>query len=117
MKTTTYKNLTLLELDAEGSLLGADLHVNDVLGEAFGTEATIIVVPVGRIAPAFFELRSGIAGDVFQKMQNYGRRFVVVGDIAAQLAQSKSLRDFVGETNRIGNHLFVPDREALLARL
>lgn len=117
MKTTTYKDLTLLELDAEGSRLGADLHVNDVLGEAFGVEATVIVVPVSRIDPAFFELRSGIAGEIFQKMQNYGRRFAVMGDIAALLAESKSLRDFVGETNRIGNHLFVADREALLARL
>lgn len=117
MPTTTYKNLTLLEFDPEGPKLGADLAVNDLLGDAFSVDAEVIVVPVSRLAPDFFELRSGIAGDIFQKMQNYHRRLVVLGDIAAEVAASKSLHDFVYETNRVGNHLFVPDREALLARL
>lgn len=117
MPTTTYKSLTLLEIDAVGARLGAELAINDLLSDAFSVDAEVVVVPVSRLAPDFFELRSGLAGEVFQKMQNYQRRLVVVGDISTEVAASKSLHDFVYETNRVGNHLFVPDREALLARL
>ena len=117
MKVTTHNNLTLLELDAAGPALGSDRDASDVLSEAFSADATVVVMPAERLDPSFFELRSGLAGGFFQKMQNYERRLVILGDIAAQTAASKSLHDFVFETNRHGNHLFAPDRETMLARL
>lgn len=117
MKVTTHNNLTLLELDAAGTALGSDRDASDVLSEAFSAEATVVVIPVERLDPAFFELRSGLAGGFFQKLQNYERRLVILGDVSAQTAASKSLHDFVFETNRHGNHLFAPDRETMLARL
>ena len=117
MKVTTHNNLTLLELDAAGPALGSDRDASDVLSEAFSADATVVVIPVERLDPAFFELRSGLAGGFFQKMQNYERRLVILGDISAQTATSKSLHDFVFETNGHGNHVFAPDRETMLARL
>ena len=117
MKVITHNNLTLLELDATGPALGSDRDASDVLSEAFPADATVVVIPVERLDPSFFELRSGLAGGFFQKMQNYERRLVILGDVAAQTAASKSLHDFVFETNRHGNHLFAPDRETMLARL
>jgi hypothetical protein len=44
-------------------------------------------------------------------------RLAIVGDISAHTANSKALRDFVGETNRIGHHLFAADLPALEAAL
>ena len=117
MMTTTQSGLALLEVDAEGPMLATEQDALDLIGETYGTEADIIVVPVSRLDPQFFELRSGMAGAFFQKLQNYQKRLVVLGDIATEVAASKSLHDFVFETNRVGNHLFVPDREAMLARL
>lgn len=117
MKVITHKDLTLLELDAAGPALGSDRDAADLLSEAFSADATIVVIPVERLDPTFFELRSGLAGGFFQKMQNYDRRLVILGDVSAQTAASQSLHDFVFETNRHGNHLFAPDREAMLARL
>lgn len=117
MKVTTDKDVTLLELDEQGPVLGSDRDASDVLSEAFSADATVVVIPVGRLDPAFFDLRSGLAGNFFQKMQNYERRLVILGDIAERVAASKALHDFVYETNRHGNHLFVPDRQTMLARL
>ena len=117
MTISDHNGMTLLDLEPNGPRLGGDLHVNDVLGDAFGADAEIVVLPVSRIDPAFFELRSGIAGEVFQKMEQYQRRLVVLGDVAAEVAASKSLHDFVYETNRRGHHLFVPTREEMLSRL
>ena len=117
MRTTTHNGTDLLELDATGPLLVTEQDALDLIGATYGTEADIIVVPLERLDPQFLELRSGIAGVFFQKLQNYQKRLVVLGDISAAVAASKSLHDFVYETNRLGNHLFVPDRETLLTRL
>ncbi|MBU1305548.1 MAG: DUF4180 domain-containing protein [Alphaproteobacteria bacterium] len=72
---------------------------------------------MSRLAPGFLDLSTRLAGEVFQKMEQYDRRLVIQGDIEADIAASKSLHDFVQETNRRGHHLFVPDRDSLLARL
>lgn len=117
MKVTRHSNLVIYELAPHGELLGGSMTATDVIGEAYEANPDIIAVPIERLAPDFLELRSGIAGEVFQKMEQYGQRLAVLGDIAAAVAESKSLHDFVYETNRRGHHLFAPDREALLARL
>jgi hypothetical protein len=117
MNVIRHNGLVICELPAEGGLLGGDLTAPDLIGEAYEADPDIIAVPTTRLAPGFFELRTGIAGEVFQKMEQYGRRLVVLGDIAAAITASRSLHDFVYETNRRGHHLFAPDRASLLARL
>jgi len=114
---TRHNGLVLFELSPAGGLLGGELSAPDVIGEAWEADPDIIVVPVGRLAPGFLDLSTRIAGEVFQKMEQYGRRLVVLGDIEAQVGSSRSLHDFVYETNRRGHHLFVPDHESLIARL
>ena len=110
-------NPDVMELDATGPLLGSEADARDILGEAFGTDAIIIVIPVERLDPQFLQLRSGLAGAFIQKLQQYERRLFIVGDITAAVAQSTALRDFVVETNRVGRHLFLPDRAALSVAL
>ena len=117
MSSVQHNGLTLLELPADGPLLATEQDAVDLIGEAYGPDADVIVVPVESFGAEFLDLRTGIAGIFFQKMQQYQRRLAVVGDISDAMAASRSLRDFVGETNRIGNHMFAPDRAALLARL
>lgn len=117
MNITRHKRLTICELPPQGGLLGSDLTGPDLIGEAYEADPDVIVVPVSRLAPGFLDLSTRIAGEVFQKMEQYGRRLVVQGDIAAEVAASKALHDFVYETNRRGHHLFVSDHNSLIARL
>lgn len=117
MKISVYNGLTLLEVGAEGTPLATDRDAADLVGEGFGAGADLVIVPVARFAPDFLDLKSGIAGIFFQKLQNYNQRLVVLGDIEAATAASTALHDFVYETNRHGHHLFVPDMAALKARL
>lgn len=114
---TARKGVNLLELPVDGPVLASEQDAVDLVGLTYGTDCSYVVVPTERLDPRFFDLSSRLAGAFFQKMQNYGLRLVILGDISKWVNESKSLRDFVGETNRIGNHLFVPDRQALLARL
>jgi hypothetical protein len=117
MNITRHKGLVICQLPPQGGLLGGDLTGPDLIGEAYDADPDIIVVPVSRLAPGFLDLSTRIAGEVFQKMEQYGRRLVIQGDITAEVAASKALHDFVHETNRRGHHLFVPDHESLIARL
>ena len=52
-------------------------------------------------------------GGFVQKLQNYGYRVAIVGDITPFTARSAPLTDFVRETNRRRHHIFVPTAEAL----
>lgn len=115
--TSNINGSVLLELPEEGPLLGTETDALDILGQTYGTEANIIVIPAARLLPDFLRLRSGMAGAFIQKLQNYGCRLVVLGDISAEMAASEALAAFVVETNRAGHHLFVSDRQALLDRL
>lgn len=115
--TSNINGLVAFELANEGPLLGTEADALDILGETYGTEASVIVIPLARLLPDFLQLRTGMAGAFIQKLQNYGCRLVVLGDISADVAGSEALAAFVVETNRVGHHMFAPDRQAMLQRL
>lgn len=117
MAIETVNGLKVFFIAAEGPALGSEQDALDLLGETYGTETDVMVVPSDRFAPEFFDLSTRMAGHFFQKLQNYQMRLVILGDLSPFMAASKALRDFVGETNRIGHHLFVPDRASLEAGL
>jgi len=106
-----------LVLDTEGPLLRTEDDARDVIQETFGTGIELAVVPVERLDPDFFVLRTGVAGVFVQKLVQYRLRLAVVGDITAQTAASDALRDWVREVNRGRDILFVADTAALEARL
>lgn len=117
MVTERFGDLELLMIDASGPLLGTEQDALDLIGATYGGEVGAVVVPVERLQPEFFDLSTKMAGLFFQKLENYRLRLVVLGDVSAACARSKALNDFVGETNRIGRHLFARDLAALSAAL
>ncbi len=106
-----------LVVDGDGPIVRDAEGGRQLVEEAMGERASVVAVSVSRLDPAFFELRSRIAGEVIQKVLNYGYKFAVVGDISAHIAASDALRDFVVESNRGHDILFVPDMEALADRV
>lgn len=55
------------------------------------------------ISEDFFNLRTGLAGDILQKYINYKMKIAIVGDFS--IYSSKSLKDFIYECNN-GNDIF-----------
>ncbi|WP_236634227.1 DUF4180 domain-containing protein [Caulobacter sp. X] len=106
----------ILFAPADGPPLGA-ANANDLLGEAWGVEADLVVVPIERLADGFLDLSTRIAGEVIQKFTNYRMRLAFIGDISAYTETSRSLRDFVFESNKGRQVWFLNDRAALDARL
>lgn len=72
-----------------------------------------MVLPKSAIDPAFFDLKSGLAGEVTQKLVNYNLKCAIIGDFSTEIAQSNALRDFIYECNQ-GNQIhFVPSKEEI----
>jgi hypothetical protein len=113
---STIAGLPALVLAASGPLLSSEDDARELIQQTFGTDVTMVVIPVGRLQPDFFVLRSGVAGKFVQKLVQYRVRLVIVGDITAKTVASDALRDWVREVNRGRDILFVPDRGALEAR-
>ncbi|PHD99048.1 hypothetical protein COF43_15045 [Bacillus toyonensis] len=55
------------------------------------------------ISEDFFDLKTGLAGDILQKFINYKVKIAIVGDFS--MYTSKSLKDFIYECNK-GNNIF-----------
>jgi len=107
----------VLWVDPAGDLISAPGQANDLIGDAWGAEATTVAVPVERLAASFFDLRSGLAGEIAQKLVNYRIRLAVIGEIGRYVEVSDALRDWVWESNRGDQVWFLPDAAALQARL
>ncbi len=57
-----------------------------------------IVISESSITKSFFDLKTGIAGEILQKFSNYQTKLAIVGDFSNY--NSKSLKDFIFESNK-----------------
>jgi hypothetical protein len=87
----------------------------DLLGNADYQGARRIVIHQSQLHPDFFELKSGLAGDILQKFSNYRMQLAIVGDF--HNISSKSLRDFIYESNKQGRIFFVGTLQDALEKL
>ena len=117
MRIDQHGDLRVLSLDTDGPPIATPADGAQLVGDAWAHDAQMVVVPASRLDPEFFRLRSGLAGEILQKLVNYRIRLVVLGDIAAYVDASDALRDLVRESNEGSQAWFVPDEDALAARL
>lgn len=105
-----------------GHLIAA-LKANDVtissaqqfLEVVMNLPADRVVIHQENMDEAFFDLRSGLAGEILQKAVNYRIRLAIVGDYSRY--ESKSLRDFIYESNQSNKIVFVGTVDEALKRL
>jgi len=63
----------------------------------------------------FYDLKTGLAGEILQKMSNYQLRLAIIGDFTN--VQSKSLRAFLDESNRGNQNFFLSSEEEAIQML
>ena len=107
----------VLDVPVEGPVVDDEQSALDVIGDAFGAEASVVAVPVARLGPEFFRLASGVAGAVVQKFVNYRLRLVVVGDLGRHGSAEGPLADWIREANGSRELWFVADDAELTRRL
>lgn len=116
-QTLTLQGTVVFLVAADGPAITSDRDAADLIGEAFGSRATVIAIPLERLGPDFLKLSTRVAGEILQTLINYRYRVVVLGDVSLAVAGSDALRDFVVESNRGEMVWFLPDLAALEARL
>lgn len=77
----------------------------DIMANSTYQGAYKIIVYQKNIHPDFFDLKTGLAGDILQKFSTYRVQLAIVGDFSIYL--SKSLKDFIFESNKMGHINFV----------
>jgi hypothetical protein len=92
-------------------------HVNDLITQAWSRSVSTIAIPIDCLPEEFFQLRSGIAVSISQKLVNYRITIAFVGNIADKLLDSQPLGDFIRDCNRGRWIWFVDDMRELATRL
>ena len=95
---TTTKGLKIAEI-----LQGSDLIVNsdqilDIMVNVGYNGCNSMIIHDENLHSDFFDLRTGLAGEILQKFSNYRMKLAIIGDFSR--FTSKSLLDFIRESNR-----------------
>ena len=84
----------------------------DIMANAQYQGASHIIIYEKQLNPDFFDLKTGLAGDILQKFSNYQMNLVIIGDFTK--FKSNSLAAFIAESNRAKQVAFVADKVAAL---
>lgn len=106
---------SIAELKPGSGTLGSAEEAVDILGNASYANCTKVIIHSGSFAPGFFDLRTGLAGEILQKFSNYRMRLAIVGDFSH--LKSRNWRDFIRESNRGKMVCFVPTVEEAISAL
>ncbi len=89
--------------------------VSDFLDLLVNCPTDTVVINRESLTEGFFDLKSGIAGEFLQKVSNYRKRLVILGDYRG--IGSKALRDFIRESNQTGQVIFTEDLQQAIELL
>ncbi|NUN69674.1 MAG: DUF4180 domain-containing protein [Bacteroidetes bacterium] len=98
----TSRNVIASVMPKSGSISGSG-DILDLMGSARYQGADGVIIREAELPPEFFDLRSGIAGEILQKFSNYQMKIAIVGEFAKY--RSNALNAFIIECNR-GKHIF-----------
>ncbi|ASZ12729.1 DUF4180 domain-containing protein [Chitinophaga pendula] len=96
---------TIAQIQSDGIAIHNTADALDVIGNVRYQGAGSIIVESGQLHPDFFDLKTGVAGDILQKFSTYDTRLAIVGDFS--IFNSNALRDFIYESNKGGRVNFV----------
>ncbi|WP_295119079.1 DUF4180 domain-containing protein [uncultured Chitinophaga sp.] len=105
----------IAEITSPGIVINHVEDAIDVIGNLSYQGFDKIIIHERNLLSQFFDLKTGLAGEVLQKFSNYRVRLVIVGDFS--LYTSKSLKDFMYESNKGKQVNFVGNTAEALHRL
>jgi len=97
--------IEIAEVISEGILFNTPQDALNVLANCSYQGAQGIIIKEINLTPEFFDLKTRLAGEILQKFSTYNSRLAIVGDFSKY--QSKSLRDFIYESNKMKRINFV----------
>jgi hypothetical protein len=105
IKTHQHNGNKIAEVISEKMLIQNASDSLDLLGNLYYQDFDKIILHQKNLTPDFFDLKNGLAGEMLQKFSNYRVRLAIVGDFSTY--GSKSITDFIFESNKMGQINFV----------
>lgn len=115
IRTHRAGDATIAEILSEELVVQTAEDGTDLIGNLYFQGFDKIMIHEKNLAPGFFELKSGVAGEILQKFSNYRMKLAIVGEF--QKYDSRSLRDFIYESNKGGHISFVGSVNEAIDRL
>jgi hypothetical protein len=111
----THSQKALAEVVKGSIVIESASDILDILGEVSFSGSSAVIIYSDSFSHEFYDLRSGVAGEILQKFSNYRIRLAIVGDFSH--LTGKSWRDFIRESNRGMAISFLPTLEEALSVL
>lgn len=108
MQSIIHNNL-IIELISDKILIN---NSQDFLSLMASHQMNSFIIKKENINPDFFDLQTGLAGEILQKISNYQKRLAIIGDYSN--LKSKSLAAFIFESNKTKQVIFVDSVEKAL---
>jgi hypothetical protein len=105
-------NINIGEIISDEVILKTTDDGLTILGDLYYQGYDKIIIYEKNITPEFFDLKTGIAGEVLQKFAQYRIPLAIVGDFSKYT--SKSIKDFIFESNKGKFINFIASREEAL---
>jgi hypothetical protein len=103
---TTNENIVIAELTDTDFIISRSQEILDLIGDLASSDCSRMIIYERNFHPDFFNLKTGLAGDILQKFSNYRIRLAIIGDFSVY--ESKSLKDFIRECNN-GRMIYFSD--------
>ena len=97
------EDITVAELTDEKQVISEVQEMLDLMGDSGANDCNRIILKEQNLHPDFFRLHTGLAGEILQKFSTYDFKLAIVGDFSKY--KSKSLEDFIRESNK-GNRIY-----------
>lgn len=117
-------NITKVEAGGKNIAIvsGSEVLIGDVQSALdliamvhYQADSERIVLNKSLLNESFFDLKTRLAGEILQKFINYRVKVAIVGDFSVYT--SKSLKDFIYESNNGNDIFFLPTEEQAIEKL
>jgi hypothetical protein len=98
IETHNINDTNIAEVISEANVVNKVEDGIDLLWNLYYQGFDRIIIYEKNITPVFFDLKTGIAGEILQKFSNFRVQLAIVGDFSKY--NSKSLNNFIYESNK-----------------
>jgi hypothetical protein len=116
MKVIRINNVKIAKVNSDEILIKDVQSALDLMATVrYETDCDSIIINKSLLSEDFFDLRTGVAGDILQKYINYQMKIAIVGDFS--IYKSESLKDFIYECNNGKDIFFLSDEKQAVEKL
>jgi len=105
----------IAEVIADDIIMSTAEEGLQIVVDVYYQDCDKVILHEKNISPGFFDLKTGLAGEILQKYSNYKMRLAIVGDF--EKYSGGSLRDFIRESNRGQRINFLSDVSLAIDKL